>query len=479
MSLRQIVDAFVFVSTRSARNRFLQKLGRLKQPRYAFSAFVGVLYFATVFGRNLLRHGTRPGIRGLPAGGSDAFLCGASMAVFLLMLAVWALPDSSGGITFAPAEIQFLFPAPLRRWQLLLYKVLRSQPQILFTSAIMTLLGFRQGHFLGVWATFTVLNLYLMMASLGRARLQLAGVGWLTRMAFVLMLIGATIAVIAVQYPAGIIQASLALMRANHGPGLAELIAPFHRLPLSAIFFVPRLVITASLPGGLSQLLVSCLVVLFFGALFFLTAAGLDVSFEEASIVASQKRVDSVKARGNRRGGSAVVFRRAPVPFRLRPTGNPELAIFWKNLIAVGRVSGRTLMIIILVGFAVVGSLAATAQSQRSIEVLKVAGTVMLSFGAFFAIFAPFIMKADLRLDQRRFDFLKSLPLAGERLVAAELGAPDACGPSTPGPPPLDIARTIASTPIAAAPTTAAMARVWFPAMPPVVRAGSPVPLGA
>ncbi|HVT01792.1 MAG TPA: putative ABC exporter domain-containing protein [Thermoanaerobaculia bacterium] len=425
MSIPQVVEAFVFVSTRSAKNRFLQKLGRLKQPRYALSAFVGILYFVFVFGRNMFRHRSPSNFRTMELAGGDMFVSAGSMIVLFLLIAAWALPDSSGGVTFAPAEIQFLFPAPLRRWQLLLYKVLRSQPQILFTSAIMTFLGFRRGHFVGVWAAVTVLNIYLMMVSLGRARLQLAGARWLARLAIVLVLLAGIIGIVAAQYPPSSLSGSKAFLRTNHDPGeLTGLTAPFHRTPLSALFLFPRLLIEAVLPGDMKQLFTSVFAVLIAGVLSFLLAARFDVSFEEASITASQKRADVMKSRRGTVSGRAVVFRKAPQPFKLHPTGIPEVAILWKNLIAVGRVSGRTLLILLLSGFSVVGGLAATAHTQHSIEVLKVAGVVMLCFGLFFMVFAPLTMKADLRLDQRRFDYLKTLPISGERLIAAGVGAP-------------------------------------------------------
>lgn len=425
MNLSHILEAFFFVSTRSAKNRFLQKLGRLKQPRYALSAFIGILYFTFVFGRNVWRHRSPSSLRPMALAGSDMLLSFGSVAVLVLLVAAWAIPDSSGGVTFAPAEIQFLFPAPLRRWQLLLYKVLRAQPQILFTTAVMTVMGFRSGHFLGLWATVSVLNVYLMMVSLGRARLQLAGIGWLMRVMAVMALLGGTVAVVVSQYPLKALTGLQFLKRTNYElSDVTVLTAPFHHAPLSLLFALPRLFIKAAMPGDLTQLFVSVTAVLLVGVFAFYLAARFDVSFEDASLLASQKRANKASSRQGRAGGRQVVFRKVPVPFRLGPLGIPEVAIVWKNLIALGRVSGMAVIIMLLSGFVIVGSLAATAHRQHSVEILTVAGIVMLFFGAFFVIFAPLAMRADLRLDQRRFDFLKTLPISGERLIAAELGAP-------------------------------------------------------
>ena len=57
------------------------------------------------------------------------------------MITAWALPADSGGLEFSETEIAFLFPAPLRRRDILLYKILRAQPQALFSALIMTMLG--------------------------------------------------------------------------------------------------------------------------------------------------------------------------------------------------------------------------------------------------------------------------------------------------------------------------------------------------
>ena len=54
--------------------------------------------------------------------------------VLALMILAWALPSDSGGLQFSEAEIAFLFPAPLRRRDLLLYKIIRAQPQALFVG---------------------------------------------------------------------------------------------------------------------------------------------------------------------------------------------------------------------------------------------------------------------------------------------------------------------------------------------------------
>ena len=100
------------------------------------------------------------------------------------MITAWALPADSGGLDFTETEIAFLFPAPLRRRDILLYKIVRAQPQALFSALIMTVLGWwRNGLFVGVWAAISVLGVYFTLVSLGRARLRLMHIGFLARLA--------------------------------------------------------------------------------------------------------------------------------------------------------------------------------------------------------------------------------------------------------------------------------------------------------
>ena len=73
------------------------------------------------------------------------------------------------------------------------------------------------------------------------------------------------------------------------------------------------------------------------GVAFFYIAAALNVSFEEASLATSQKRAARKDRVHGQRAGTLVMFRHAPAPFRLQETGPVEVAIVWKNLIALVR----------------------------------------------------------------------------------------------------------------------------------------------
>src|SRR5690606_7600632 len=84
-------------------------------------------------------------------------------------------------LTFSPADVQFLFTAPVTRRALLHYKILRSQGSGMVGSAIVTIV-LRPGSlsdawmfFAGTLAVMATLNLHLTGVSLRRESLRAHG----------------------------------------------------------------------------------------------------------------------------------------------------------------------------------------------------------------------------------------------------------------------------------------------------------------
>ena len=161
-----MIQAFVELAARSFRNRIVARVKRMKDPRYAVGALFGLVYFGWVFFRN--RAGSARFFAAGPA--SELRVDAVSVFVLFIMLFAWALPGDSGGLEFSEAEIAFLFPAPLRRRDLLLYKIIRQQPQVLMSVTIFTLFGATRSKFIGLWIAFSVMSIYMMLVALGRAR---------------------------------------------------------------------------------------------------------------------------------------------------------------------------------------------------------------------------------------------------------------------------------------------------------------------
>jgi hypothetical protein len=100
--------------------------------------------------------------------------------------------------------------------------------------------------------------------------------------------------------------------------------------------------------------------------------------------------------------------------------GRPEVAIVWKNIVAAIRGGGWTTQLLLFtVG---VGSLAAAVRSAsaRSSDVLI---GMTLGWGAMLLFLGPLWMRFDLRLDLPKLAQLKTMPLAGWRIVGAEIVA--------------------------------------------------------
>jgi hypothetical protein len=207
------------------------------------------------------------------------------------------------------------------------------------------------------------------------------------------------------------------------GPALINALAaaaPFHKPLFRVILFIPRLIASAAIPASAGMLLISIPSVLALGVAFYYIAAGLNVSFEEASIAASSKKA-ARQARGNgQRSGTFVMFRRAPAPFKLRETGPVETAIIWKNMIALV----RNYIGWVVVFAAIMALMLGLALWSHQEPAYSGFGVAMLCMAAIFPIFSPNLFANDLRLDMPRLEVLKSYPISGERLIAAEIAAP-------------------------------------------------------
>jgi hypothetical protein len=411
-----VITAFLLVALQSFVNRIVSHIKRLRQPRYLIGAIAGAAYFYFV----AFHRGARHPKLNAPFFGTQGFfelrLDILSLAILALALVAWALPGDAGGLEFTEAEIAFLFPAPLRRRDLLLYKIIRAQPQLLISSTIISIVGATRGYFIGLWAAFTVAQLYTILASLGRARLRLAGVPFLARLAGVAALFSG------LGWYGWRIAAPLLphLSRQNRDASVAMLHQPFHEGLFGVLLYVPRLLGSAVYPPTPWHLLLSVLALAATAVLLFLIAARLNVSFEEASVTATQKRLQRSQRREALRSGTSVPFRRMPAPFPLREQGPVEMAIIWKNLISLVRISIGWTVIFLVGALLLIGQ----AIFVASPEAVQVSGVTFCVLAALFPILGPNLFANDLRLDFRRLEVLKSYPISGERLVAAEIAAP-------------------------------------------------------
>ena len=410
-----MIGTFALVTLQSFFNRIVYKLRRLRNPRYLVGAIAGAAYFYfVVFRRNVSVNSPKAHEALAKLGLGDLGLDLISIFVLLLALAAWAFPGDAGGIELSEAEIAFLFPAPLRLRDILLYKTIRSQPQILITSAIALVFGAR-GWFFGTWTAFTVAQIYASMTALGRARLRVAGIGFLARLAAVL-----GIATLLAWYGWTVIGPGVKAIGNDDRVLFSTLHTSLtHGLP-AVLLFLPRFfanAILTSKPGTLAASIAGLAVL---AAVFFLIAARLNVSFQEGSIAAAQKRLARLTRMQGFRGGRNVTFKRMPVP-SLRATGPVETAIVWKNVVALLRVSVAWVVVFLTIYLFMAGQ---AVWFRHDPHFLAYIGVMLACFGGIFVFLGPSVFANDLRLDFGRMEVLKSYPISGERLIAAEIAAP-------------------------------------------------------
>lgn len=407
-----MIATFVEFTLRATRNKILQRVRRLRDPRYLVGAVVGLAYLWFAFFKNTRGFSAkRPQLTG------DLLVDILGLVVLAMMVLAWALPQDSGGLQFSEAEIAHLFPAPLRRRDLLLYKIIRAQPQALGSAIAFFIFGWRRSWLIGVWAALSVLSIYFIFVALGRARLKLMHIGFIARLVIVSVLLTA-VANFAIK---DIIKRHPIRKTATYADVRSLIDKPFRTGALNAALFVPRLFSGAAVAPTPARLATSVAGLAGLGFLFFVLAARMNVSFEEASIVASAKRAARIERMRSRQSGTREIsVRRFGPLFRLAETGPPEVAIFWKNVIALVR-TGFGIIVLFLVMTVLMIGIAIWTHEPTAYAVI---GMLFIFMAAFFPIAAPQIFANDLRLDLARSEVLKSYPVVGDRLVAAELAAP-------------------------------------------------------
>src|ERR1051325_8041428 len=118
--------------------------------------------------------------------------------------------------------------------------------------------------------------------------------------------------------------------------------------------------------------------------------------------------------------GAHVTFPRISPPFRIPARARPEVAIYWKNLTAGLRISSPWLLIMAVCALYFLGQ---SFYSSEAAVRTTIAG-LALTLAALFPFLGSGLFTQDMRLDLPRIELLKSYPIAGERLVAAEIAAP-------------------------------------------------------
>lgn len=414
-------SALAFLYLRSARNQFRKQLTRLRNPRYLAGLVIGLAYFYLLFIRNA---GTNEGAFGSPTLGIK-IADFAALALLITSARWWLFGKDRTALAFTPAEVHFLFPAPVTRRTLIHAKLIRSQGLILLNVLIWVIIfhsndggtsSWQRG--VSLWFLFSALALHRLGATLVRVNaLEHSKAGWrrsaLPAIIFAALLGGVAFSIIS----------HLDTIRSATARGVAPFLGAFGSAlhdPLAQIALAPaRALITPVLTAGSTgwgQAAFWALIVL---ALHYVWVVRLDAAFEEAAVEASQQRAERLQRfrsaqLGNLRSRKGKLAR---VP-TLRLTGRPEVAIAWKNAAAAIRSSTWRTQVILFVGLLAVMAVALrfAAPSYRDTFL-----GMLVGIGFMFVLMGPVWNRYDLRLDLQNMALLKSYPLSGARIVAAEI----------------------------------------------------------
>ena len=433
-----MIRAFAFYLFHSLQNRIRTRMKRLRQPKYFVSALVGLAYLYLFFFRRGMVGRMRRAPTPIPLDQGLVPLAEAGFAflLFIWVLLPWFTTSAGQGITFTEAEVQFLFPAPFRRKDLLLLRVIKGQMNIVF-GVLVSIVIFGRGTllflhtgFLAVtlWIVYTFLALYRMATSLSKMSLSEHGLAGLRRQIWVLLLVAAAVVSVAIwlewfvpsppQIANGSFQEVIAWLArvAESGP------AYFFLLPF-------RILIRPAFSSDLGTFIQRTLPALFLLWLVYLWVVRIDAQFEEASVERAEKMAKRIEAV---RQGTYAARKLKPgqvrrAPFRLNPSGPLFVAVFWKNLISVGRISRKSVLIVLLVmAFPTIVSTLSNSQESRWEILASVVGGLSLAMACFLVFLGPVIFRQDFRSDLSKMEVLKSYPIAGWSIALGEVLAPAA-----------------------------------------------------
>ena len=401
----------------TARNRLRRQIARVRNPRYALAFVLGLVYFWFVF----LRPGAPRPPDGDPITGS---VMPALLAIiFVLVIAYsWIFGADRTSLAFSPAEVAMLFPAPVSRRALIVYKLARTQLTILISTMFWVILTRRgvgplPGIFRAValWTVFSTLSMHRLGIALLRSGMTEFGAGGARRSVPAVTVIVVILATIG----AGLWGTRGALQAAPDASALVRTVLAAFEAPPAGIALLPFTLLFApfftTTVVAWGTAMVPALVILGLNTWWVLRS---DAAFEEVAAEASAKQAKRLADfRARRTVGGVVTSKSAKRTIALRPTGPPAVAILWKNTIWLLR-TGQLRGLLLPAGLAAVATI---IFGRNGGQFGTIIGSVSVVFALMLLLFGPIIMRNDLRSDLLHLPMLKTLPLAGRDVVLVQI----------------------------------------------------------
>jgi hypothetical protein len=321
-------------------------------------------------------------------------------------------------VSFSPGEVNFLFPGPFSRRQLLLYKIAGTFFMSLLTTVFLTFVLLRYASSLltaavGVLLAMLFLQLFAMAAALVASFAGAQAYNRRRRVALVLLL-GVLLF--------GLFQAGRELGDLDFGTIVGELSqSTAAYVVLSPLrWFVETFTAEQVWPDFMLNALLSLLVNLALVAI----VLGLDAQYLEAASVASEKTYERLQRL--RRGGAAAAWSAGTGKARFSLPDLPRLgglgAVAWRQMVTATRGLKGLFVFLLILGLTMVWPMFFTGRNAaESGDMPHIYAAMLLGLSVFTL---PMMLTFDFRGDVDRMDVLKSLPLPAWRLSVGQLVTP-------------------------------------------------------
>jgi ABC-2 type transport system permease protein len=416
-----VTRTFAFLILTSFRNRLVSMARRVKKPRYAIGMILGLAYVFFFFIFPMTRGGTGQMRTSLLQ--SDALQAIAPVLLVLLLATTWFGGATLNALSFTQAEVSMLFPAPVSRRGLILYKLGTAQLPILFNAVILALV-FGRGPagiprwlaIVSLWVTFSTLHMHRLGAALTHAATVEHGRSGFKRNWFahvVTLLVFVTIM--------GVF--TLAPIEARGGGAspaslIQQITAPLQRPFVQAVLYPFSIIVAPAFASSVAAWAQAMVPALLLMALHVLWVLRSQAAFEEAAVEASARRQQVLDAW--RKRGTVEKPRTAKGQGRelgLKPVGHPAIAIIWKNTLCFFRTVRPMQMMATMMVPAMVGAYFGFKNNAGSVAIAGIAA--MFAFVLLLAGGAS--IRNDLRADMLNLTQLKAIPLSGRDIVFAEV----------------------------------------------------------
>jgi len=389
----------------TTRNRVLGIARRMRQPKYLIGVIAIVAYVYFFFVKSDLGDSL-----GGPSEKRQMAEAGLALMALVQIAAAWLVQGR--GIAFRESEVQFLFPRPFSRFQLLMFKWLVGIGAQLFSALILALLfargvAFELHYFVLGFVLFqAVLSAHSLLFTLCRSQIKTRA-RYLPGIALVVSI--PVCAVFTWETTGGATDPRELIDFTNTRP-LSHLLGPLKLLAAP---------IVAQTAVGFAKASVIPLIVL----LVHLIAIRIgNLSFEDEALKLAAK-IQEVRRSGLRglRSKKKLVLAKPGSPWPLAPVGQDWIALVWKNVISISRLSRQTIFRIVGAAF-ILAYVVSTRGGDLwgGVGATRV-GFILLAVLGYVTVLGPSLLRVDLRIDIPHFDVLKSMPIRARSLIFGEV----------------------------------------------------------